>query len=174
MSDARAFAADVFRTVGGHLAGKAADLAQLAAADASFDGWLEAEAYLACREAEGRFSEVELRPTYASEGVAGTDRGGLRVGGIGGPGHHLWLFAEFVWLAGDRRIDHAVARLLRLGWKRSAAVVFVVGRDEVNVGRPPLTAAVRIALPGGGAVVVQAFDVKRDPADTLTVPTRHE
>ncbi len=169
MADARELAADVFRTVCHHLAGRADDLGRLVEAEVPFDGWLEAEAYLACRRAGDRFAEVEFRPTYGSEGVAGADggRGGLRVGGVGEPGHHLWLFAEFMTLADDwqARTEAAAARLLRLGWKRSAAILFVVGREEV--GRRPLTAAVRIALPGGGETWVQAFDVKRDPADTL-------
>lgn len=165
MGDARELAADVFRTIADHLAGKAADLAHLIAAAAPFDGWLEAEAYLACRATEGRFAEVEFRPTYASEGVATDDRGGLRVGGIGPPGHHLWLFAEVVALVGDHRPEDAAARLLRLGWKRSASLLIVVG--DGDVGLTPLAPVVRVALPGGGDVVVRAFDVKRDPADTL-------
>ena len=33
--------------------------------------------------------------------------------------------------------------------------------------RPALTDPFVIALPGGGMVVLKAFDIKRDPADTL-------
>jgi hypothetical protein len=35
-----------------------------------------------------------------------------------------------------------------------------------------LTDPVVVRLPGGGQVVVTAFDVKRDPADTLTAARR--
>ncbi|QEL17784.1 hypothetical protein [Limnoglobus roseus] len=192
MDDTHGFAADVFHTVCARLAGQAADLAHLVATDAPFDGWLEGEAYLACRSAGGRFGEVEFRPTYGSEGVTGADgrpsaaRGGLRVGGVGDPGHHLWLFAEFVvaparngrnedWQA---RTEAAIARLLGLGWKRSAALLIVLAADSrdgepadvPSWGQPPLTDAVLIPLPGGGSVVVRAFDVKPDPADTLAGP----
>ena len=197
MGDAHALGADVFRIVCGRLAERAADLNLLVEGGAPFDGWLEAEAYLACRrrQAHHPFAEVEARPTYASEGVTvgdgrpSPDRGGLRVGGVGEPGHHRWVFAEFVLLLdGDRRAEEwrerteaAIARLLRLGWKRSASVLFVVaaGRDDAEAGwaadlaalpawqRPPLAEPFSLALPGGGSAAVRAFDVKRNPADTL-------
>lgn len=178
MGNASEFATDVFRTICEHLTDRTADLGRLMATGAPFDGWLEAEAYLVCRAVEGKFAEVELRPTYGSEGLTDKDgqpsaeRGGLRVGGIGEPGHHLWLFAEFVLLGGDRRPDDAAARLLRLGWKRSASLLIVVGRGDAGIGRRPLTAAVGIALPDGKSVAVQAFDVKPDPADVLVAPNR--
>ena len=201
MHSAHEVAADVFRTVCGRLAARAADLNYLVDADAPLDGWLEGEAYLACRtrRADRPFGEVAARPTYGSEGVTGeggrptTDRGGLLVGGVGEPGHHLWVFAEFVLLLdGDRRPDDwrtrtevAVARLLRLGWKRSASLLIVVaaGRGDIEADwaaelaslavshRPPLADPFRLALPGGGSVGAWAFDVKRDPADTLTAAT---
>lgn len=39
-------------------------------------------------------------------------------------------------------------------------------RPEWN--RPGLIEPFSFALPGGGKIVVKAFDIKRDPADTLT------
>ena len=139
---------------------------------------------------------MAARPTYGSEGVTGAagrpaaDRGSLRVGGSGEPGDHRWLFAEVVLLLdGDGRLgdwrartEAAAARLLRLGWKRSAAVLIVVaaGRGDVAADwaddlaglpawhRPALADPVVLGLPGGGSVAVRAADVKRDPAHTLT------
>jgi hypothetical protein len=198
VGDTHALAVEVFRAVCGRLSDRAADLGHLVEADAPLDGWLEGEAYLACRSRSAGcpFGEVTARPTYGSEGVPGKDgrpsgeRGALLVGGVGEPGHHQWVFAEFVLLFdGDRRTgdwrvrtEAAAARLLRLGWKRSASVlvVAVVGRGDAEAdwaehlksmptwGRPPLTDPFRLALPGGGSMVVRAFDIKRDPADTLT------
>ena len=200
MDNAYAVAVDVFRTGCGRLAERAADLSHLVGADAPLDGWLEGEAYLACRSrpADHPFAEVAARPTYGSEGVTGEDgrssaeRGGLLVGGVGEPGHHLWVFAEFVLLLdGDRRAEDwrarteaAVARLLRLGWKRSASILVVAAAGRGDVGadwagdqaalaawhRPPLAPPFRLTLPGGGSAVVRALDVKRDPADTLAAP----
>lgn len=197
MGDTQPLAADVFRIVCGRLAERAADLRHLVEAGAPFDGWIEGEAFLACRgrQADCPFGEVAARPTYGSEGVTGSDgrpsaeRGGVLVGGVGEPGHHLWVFAEFVLLLdGDRRLEDwraraeaATARLLRLGWKRSASILVVVaaGRGDVAADwagdldglpawhRPPLADPFRLALPGGGSAVVRAFDVKRDPADIL-------
>lgn len=193
MSDTHAFAADIVRVVCDRLAAKVADLHHLVAADAPFGGWLEAEAFLACREfqtARG-FCEVAAGPTYGSEGVAGADgrpsadRGSLRVGGSGEPGDHRWLFAEVVLLLGGedrhewrRRTDEAADRLLRLGWKRSASVLILVAAGAGDIPadrlaglpawtRPPLSDPFTLALPGGGSLVVKAIDVKRDPADTL-------
>ncbi|QDU19052.1 hypothetical protein [Urbifossiella limnaea] len=198
MGDPHTFAADVFRAVCAGLADKAADLHLLVAADAPFGGWLEGEAFLACRrrQAEHGWCEVAARPTYGSEGVAGADGrpsaacGGLRVGGSGEPGDHCWLFAEVVLLLdGDGRVEEwrarteaAAARLLQLGWKRSASVLVVVaaGRGDVPTdwaddlarlaawNRPGLADPVVLVLPGGGSVAVRAVDVKRDPAHTLT------
>jgi hypothetical protein len=200
VDNAYVVAVDVFRVVCGRLAERSADLRHLVGAGAPFDGWLEGEAYLACRgrQADQRFGEVAARPTYGSERVTGEDgrpsdeRGGLLVGGVGEPGHHLWVFAEFVLLLdGDRRADDwrtrteaAVARLLRLGWKRSASILVVAaaGRADVEADwaedldtlpawhRPPLAPPCRLTLPGGGSAVVRAFDVKRDPADVLAAP----
>ncbi len=130
MGDPHAFAADVCRAVCDRLAEKAADLYLLVAAAAPFGGWLEAEAFLACRRRQNDhgWCEVAARPTYGSEGVAGddgrpsADRGSLRVGGSGEPGDHRWLFAEVVLLLdGEGRLEEwrartetASARLLRL------------------------------------------------------------
>jgi hypothetical protein len=106
VQNAHDVAADVFRTVCGRLAERAADLRHLTHADAPLHGWLEGEAYLACRsrQSDHPFGEVTTRPTYGSEGVMGGDgrpsdeRGALLVGGVGEPDHHLWVFAEVVLL----------------------------------------------------------------------------
>jgi hypothetical protein len=194
VQNAYAIAVDVFRFVCARLAERAGDLHHLADAGAPLDGWLEGEAYLACRtrSADHPFGEVTARPTYGSEGVVGVDgqpspdRGGLLVGGVGGPGHHLWVFAEFVLLPdgarrtedGRARTEAAAARLLRLGWKRSASLLIVVaaGRGDLTSlapwSGPALADPFLLALPGGGSVGARAFDVKRDPADTLAVTTR--
>jgi hypothetical protein len=37
--------------------------------------------------------------------------------------------------------------------------------------QPALADPFVIALPGGGTVVLKAFDIKRDPGDTLTATT---
>jgi hypothetical protein len=198
VTSAHVLANDVFRTICGRLVERAVDLGPLADAHAPLDGWLEGEAYLACRnrQSECSFGEVSARPTYGSEGVTGADgrpsldRGGLLVGGVGEPGHHLWVFAEFILLLdGDRRLEDwrarteaAVTRLLRLGWKRSASVLIVVAIGPGHVGsdwaddltslpvwsRSPLATPFALALAGGGSVAARAWDVKRNPADTLT------
>jgi hypothetical protein len=77
-------------------------------------------------------------------------------------------------------------RLRRLGWKKSAALLIVVAANRGEVlkeyadddlagwavwNQPALTDPVVIALPGGGTVILRAFDIKRDPADTLTAAT---
>jgi hypothetical protein len=179
------FAVDVVRTVCDRLAAMAADLRLLAEAGESYRDWLAWEAYLACRlrQADDSFCEVAARPTYASEGVAdgpGDDRGDLRVGGPDGGADHCWLFAEFVLVhdgnrAGGewrREAEAAAARLERLGWKKSAALVVVAGAiPGAEWDRPALTDPCVIPLAGGGTFVVTAFDIKRDPADTLTPAT---
>ena len=194
VQNAHAIAADVFGSVCVRLAERAGDLHHLVDADAPLDGWLEGEAYLACltRQADRAFGEVTARPTYGSEGVTGVDgqpspdRGGLLVGGVGEPGHHLWVFAEFVLLLGRAhrtedgraRTEAAAARLLRLGWKRSASLLIVVaaGRGDLTApaawSGPALADPFLLTLPGGGSVAARAFDVKRDPADTLVATTR--
>lgn len=198
MGDTYTFAVDVVRTVGARLAARAADLRLLVETGESFEEWLIWEAFLACRgrQADAGWCEVAARPTYGSEGVTGgdgrpsADRGGLRVGGPGDGANHGWVFVEVALLHdGNRaggewraRTEAAVARLLRLGWKRSAAVLVVVAtgqrdaqtaRTDFPAGRadwtrPALTDPFTIVLPGGGSVVVTAFDVKHDPAHTLT------
>lgn len=197
MGDTTAFAVDVFRTVCDRLAGKAADLRAMVETTSSFEEWLNWEAFLACklRQASYPFCEVAAKPTYASEGAddgGDPDRsiGDLRVGGSGQEGDHRWVFAEFAllhdgnrvggkWL---RKIEADADKLLRLGWKRSASLLIVVAasRDDVTTGwaeylagfavwnRPALTDPFVIALPGGGTVVLKAFDIKQDPANTLT------
>jgi hypothetical protein len=189
---------DVFRTVCERLAAKAADLRLMVETGSSFEEWLAWEAFLACklRQADYPFCEVAARPTYASEGVADDggdpDRnlGDLRVGGPDDGANHCWVFAEFVLLhdgnrpGGEwlRRVEADADKLRRLGWKKSASLLVVVaaGRGDVLTewaddlagsavwNRPALTDPVVIALPGGGSVVLKAFDIKRDPADTLT------
>jgi len=196
MGDSYTFVVDVFRTVCERLEAKAADLRLMLENDSSFEEWLNWEAFLACklRQESYPFCEVAAKPTYASEGVtdggeADQDRGDLRVGGPNDGANHCWLFAEFVlvhdgnraggeWL---RKVETSTNNLKRLGWKKSAALLVVVGasrdaalteRDDLAgldvLGQPALTDPFVIALPGGGSVVVKAFDVKRDPADTLT------
>ncbi|MDY3550950.1 hypothetical protein R5W24_000019 [Gemmata sp. JC717] len=191
MTDSRSFAIDVFRTVCDRLAAKAAELRLLVEAAVPFGEWLNREAFLACkhREASYPFCEVTAEPTYASEGVpnddSSRDRGGLRVGGPDNGAHHCWAFAEFVlvhdgnraggeWL---REFVNGTDRLLRLGWKKSAALLVAVtasgdGRspDAPGWDRPSLTDPFVIPLPGGGTVVLTAFDIKQNPADTLAVP----
>jgi hypothetical protein len=203
VGDSYAFAVDVLRTVCDRLAAKAADLRLLVEAGSSFEEWLTREAFLACklRQADYPFCEVAAKPTYASEGVA--DEGGdadrnfgdLRVGGPDDGDNHCWVFAEFAllhdgnrtggqWL---RRIEADAGRLKRLGWKKSAALLIVVAASRGDVmtewadflegcavwNQPALTDPVVIPLPGGGTVVVKAFDVKQDPVHTLTAaPSR--
>lgn len=198
VSDSYVFAVDVFRTVCDRLEARAGDLRLLIETASSFEEWLNWEAFLACklREASYPFCEVAAKPTYASEGVADDggdpDRnlGDLRVGGPNDGADHCWVFAEFVlihdgnrtggeWL---RKIEADADKLKRLGWKKSASllVVVVASRGEVLTEwaerlagfavwkQPALTDPFVIALPGGGTVVLKAFDIKRYPADTLT------
>lgn len=196
MPDSLTFAVDVFRTVCDRFQSKAADLRVLVEAGSSFEEWLDWEAYLACkfRQESYPFSEVTAEPTYASEGLAteagDLDRnfGDLRVGGPNDGADHCWLFAEIVLAGADEiadrgwvmRVEAATGRLKRLGWKKSAALLIVamVSRtndrplgvaDAVNEvwKRPALTDPCVIPLPGGGSVVVKAFDTKQNPADTL-------
>jgi hypothetical protein len=200
VGDSYTFAVDVFRTVCDRLEARAGDLRLLVETTSSFEEWLNWEAFLACkqREASYPFCEVTAKPTYASEGAAddggGPDRdlGDLRVGGPDDGADHCWVFAEFALLhdgnrAGGkwlRKIEADATKLKRLGWKKSAALLVVVAASRGDVlteradylagstvwNQPALTDPFFIALPGGGAVVVKAFDIKQDPADTLTKP----
>jgi hypothetical protein len=202
MGNSYQFTVDVFRTVCDRLAAKAADLRLLVEAGSSFEGWLNWEAFLACklRQENYPFCEVAARPAYASEGVAddGGDSdhnwGDLRVGGPKDGADHCWVFAEFVlihdgnrtggkWL---RKIEADADKLKRLGWKKSASLLVVVGASRSDVmtewaeylagcavwNQPALTDPFVIPLPGGGSLVVKAFDVKRDPAHALTKTSR--
>jgi hypothetical protein len=193
--DSLTFVVDVFRTVCDRFRTKAAELRLLVEAGSAFDEWLHWETYLACklRQESYPFCEVTAKPTYASEGVAteASDAdctlGDLRVGGPNDGADHCWLFAEVV-LAGDcasaeqewvTRVEAATDRLKRLGWKKSAALLIVVMvragdalaglADTANEvwNRPALTDPCVIPLPGGGSVVVKAFDIKQNPADIL-------
>lgn len=187
MAESYSFAVDVFRCIGERLSAKTADLGLLIDT-AAFEGWLVGEAYLACkgRQDSYPYSEVEAGPTYASEGVVGvgdSDReaGDLRVGGPEGGANHCWLFAELV-VIGDKAAEEwkpkvvaAADRLRRLGWKKSAALLIAVTVNRAGDppdgevwDRPTLTDPILVPLPGGGAVGLTAFDMKRDPADTLT------
>lgn len=109
MTDSYNFAVDVFRTVCDRLATRATDLRMMVEAGLRFEEWIVWESYLACKpqEAADRYCEVEVKPTYASEGGVDGDgnavgnRGGLRVGGANDGANHCWLFAEFVLLRND-------------------------------------------------------------------------
>ncbi len=197
MGDSYTFAVDVFRTVCGRLEAKASDLRLLVETTSSFEEWLNWEAYLACklREASYPFCEVAAKPSYASEGVADDgdpDRGlgDLRVGGPNEGADHCWVFAEFALLhdgnrsGGDwlRKIEADADKLKRLGWKKSASLLVVVAASRGDVmtewadalagcavwNQPALTDPCVISLPGGGSVVIKAFDTKCDPTHTLT------
>jgi hypothetical protein len=191
------FAVDVFRGVCNRLAAKAADLRLMAETTSSFEEWLNWEAFLACklREKGYPFCEVAAKPTYGSEGVATDDgdpdrnSGDLRVGGPNDGAEHCWVFAEFALLhdgnrAGGewlRKIEGDSEKLKRLGSKKSASLLVVVvallsdrPTDSVDDlagcsvwNQPALTDPFTIALPGGGSVLVKAFDIKRDARHTL-------
>ncbi len=198
MGDSYAFAVDVFRTVCDRLEARAADLRLMVETTSSFEEWLNWEAFLACKHRQASYPscEVMAKPTYVSEGVAddGADPdrglGDLRVGGPDDGANHCWVFSEFVLLhdgnrtSGEwlRKIEADAAKLKRLGWKRSASLLIVVAasRDDVIIewadslagctiwNQPTLTDPFVIALPGGGTVVLKAFDIKCDSAHTLT------
>lgn len=188
MVDSRTFAVDLFRTIAGHLGGKAVELGFLAEAELSFEDWLKWEAYLGCkrRQKSYPFCEVAIMPTYASEGVALDDSsecvtGDLRVGGPNDGAHHCWAFIEFALLQGQmpvgdamRKLEASIERLKKLGWKKSAALLIVVavGTDDVAIDGlgnvPALTSPLLVALPNGGKMVLKAFDIKNDPSHTLT------
>ncbi|MCE9567187.1 MAG: hypothetical protein K8U57_34730 [Planctomycetes bacterium] len=201
MGDSYAFAVDVFRTVCDRLEARAIDVRLLVETTLSFEEWLNWEAFLACKQRQSShpFCEVAAKPTYNSEGVADHDGdpdrgvGDLRVGGPDEGANHCWVFAEFVLLHDGNRtgrerlqkIEADADKLKRLGWKKSAALLIVVAasRGEVMVewaddlagcavwNQPALTAPFVLALPDGGSVVVKAFDIKQDPAHTLTAAT---
>jgi hypothetical protein len=200
MPESLTFAVDVFRTVCDRLRSKAADLRLLVEAGSSFEEWLNWEAYLACKHRqEGYpFCEVTAKPTYASEGVsteagdAVRTFGDLRVGGPNDGADHCWLFAEVVMAAGDesadrewvKRVEAATGRLKRLGWKKSAALLIlvvvhtdnrpggVVDAADAVWNQAALTEPSAIPLPDGGSVVLTAFDIKQNPADTLRAAAR--
>jgi hypothetical protein len=84
-----------------------------------------------------------------------------------------------------KRAEAATGRLKRLGWKKSAALLIVVMVSRTNDrpasvadvvsevwNRPALTDPCVIPLPGGGSVVVKAFDIKQNPANTLSADGR--
>jgi hypothetical protein len=184
MVDSYTFAVAVVRAIGDRLATKAVELGLLVEENTSFAEWFKSEAFLACKlqQASYPFCEVTAKPTYASEGVAdegslSRDAGDLRVGGPGDGANHCWAFIEFAFHHDENHTDEesrtlaaAIDRLKRLGWKKSAALLFVVAARKSNLlsERPTLTAPFVIALPNGGTVVLKAFDIKRDPSDTLT------
>lgn len=198
MGDSYQFTVDVFRTVCERLQAKADDLRVLVEAGSSFEEWLAWEAFLACKlgDASYPYCEVVVRPTYSSEGVATDDGdpdrnlGDLRVGGPNDGAEHCWVFAGFVLLhdgnrtSGEwlRKVEADAHKLRRLGWKKSASLLVVVAASRGDVmkewgddlagcavwNQPALTDLFVISLPGGGTVVVKAFDIKRNPADTLT------
>ena len=198
MGNSYSFAVDVFRTVCDRLAARAADLQLMVETTSSFEEWINWEAFLACklREATYPFCDVTAKPTYSSEGIAGDggdrDRGlgDLLVGGPNDGADHCWVFAEFALLHDGNRtggewlqkIEADAGKLKRLGWKRSASLLVVVAASTSDVrtewaeflagsevwNRPALTDPFVLTLPGGGSLVVKAFDIKRDPTHTLT------
>ena len=111
--------------------------------------------------------------------------GDLRVGGPDNGANHCWLFAEIVSIGDGSggeskpKVVAATGRLERLGWKKSAALLITVTVNGGGVSpdgevwdRPALTAPVVIPLPGGRAVILTAFDIKHNPADTLAAEGR--
>ncbi|MDY3558613.1 hypothetical protein R5W23_005752 [Gemmata sp. JC673] len=201
MGNSYTFTVDVFRTVCDRLAANAADLRLLIEAGESFEEWLAWEAFLACklRQESYPFCEVAAKPAYASEGVSASsdpesDLGDLRVGGPNDGADHCWVFAEFVLLhhgnrtGGEwpRKIEAGADKLKRLGWKKSASLLIVIAASRGGVmaewaddqagcavwNRPALADPLVIPLPGGGTLVLKAFDVKQDPAHTLTNAAR--
>ncbi len=201
MGASYSFAVDVFRTVCDRLVTRAADLRLVVETTSSFEEWLNWEAFLACklREADYPFCEVTAKPTYSSENVAddgGTPErglGDLRVGGPNDGANHCWLFAEIALLHDGNRVGRTwqqkleadADKLKRLGWKLSASLLIVVAASAGDVltewadylagsavwNQPALTDPFVLALPGGGSVVVKAFDIKRDPSHILTEAT---
>lgn len=190
MPDSLTFTVDVFRTIGDRLRSKAVDLQVLAESRFPLEDWFRAESFLACRQQQEHypFCEVETRPSYASEGVSaepgelGRDCGDLRVGGPNAGADHCWLFAEIVPVSGnpsEPRMEAAIGRLQRLGWKKSAALLIVVAASPDDTPpnwagsplefRTQLVEPVVISFPAGGSVVVSAFDIKTNPVDTLTM-----
>jgi len=191
------FAMDIVEIIWARLRNQAESLHHFLEGDVSYENWLKAEAYLACRERQAQklFCEVAHQPTYGSEGVLcssglpSEDCGAIRIGGSGGPGHHQWFFAEVVVLSGGRngfdegrtKTEHAILRLLKLGWKRSASVLVIVAgslKDELGEwsknmeqlpawNRPLLLPPLMLNLPNGGMLAAKAFDIKRNPDDTL-------
>lgn len=122
-------------------------------------------------------------------GDAARNFGDLRVGGPNDGADHCWLFAEIVLAGGDenadrgwvKRAEAATGRLKRLGWKKSAALLIVVMVSRTNDrpagvadaanevwNQPALADPCVIPLPAGGSIVVNAFDIKQNAADTLT------
>jgi hypothetical protein len=109
--------------------------------------------------------------------------GDLRVGASYAEGDHRWVFAEFALLHDGNRpgnkwqekIEADAAKLRRLRWVNSISmlVVVVVSQKDVLIdwgdylgrlpiwSRPALTAPASFSLPGGGSVLVKAFDVKQ-------------
>lgn len=196
VGDTYAFASHVCRLIGERLRTKSQDIRLLVEADTSFKEWLAWEAYLACKadEAAYPFCEVTAKPTYGSEKLLDADgkpdqtEGDLRVGGTYDADDHRWIFIEFVVLregncsAGvwRRAVEEAEVRLKRLGWKRSASVLIILANSRgdilsecsdnlasLTIWSQPTLGEHTFALPGGGLVVIKAFDVKQDPTHTL-------
>jgi hypothetical protein len=184
MNTPHTFAIEVLRLFGERLQSKTADLQLLVESGASFEEWLAAEAYLACKphETAGLFCEVAARPTYGSENVdddgrPDSARGGLRVGGSSDTTDHRWLFAEFVVLP-DSNVEEAITRLKRLGWKKSVAMLVVASANRGDSNKDLAKFAfwnwttitdTRLFSWPGGSLVVKAFDIKRDPANVIAM-----
>lgn len=194
MSDSHRFAVDVLELICQRFNAKAADLRLLADSGSALKPWLVGEAYLACRLRQSTypFCEVTAKPPYGGtngENVRDEDdnpflkRGDLRVGATFEQGDHRWVFAEFAVLhAGirdigqwHRKVEKSVSRLKRLRWVNSIALLVVVvvngadrseGVDGFDVwNRPALAAPFDCPLPGGGSLVIKAFDIKQNESD---------
>lgn len=183
MDTPHTMAVEVLRLIGERLRSKPADLHDLVQSAASSKEWLAAEAFFACkpREIAGDFCEVVARPTYGSENVLDdsgqpdSTRGDLRVGGSYETTDHRWFFAEFVVIHNidepQRVIEAAIARLKRLGWKRSiSAMILVVASPNDTPAMwntPALDEPLVLSLPDGGSISIKAFDIKRDPSHVI-------
>lgn len=186
MIDSFQFTTDIVRGIQTRFLRKTNEIALLLEFQDSLKNWLEAEAFLACSvlNLPYSFCEISLQPTYASEGISDSlpsDIGSLRVGGPEDGANHCWAFIEIAFqncLNADEdqsTILAAVTRLKSLGWKKSAAILYVVSRSavgtvaKVTCDQPTIIPAEQIPLADGSILRFEAFDIKRDTANILCV-----